>query len=294
MLSRLFVSGVFVTLASAVPSAIAPNYWFSFGDSYTQTGFDPTGVLPTVGNPLGNPAYPGWTATGGANWIDQATTASNHSLVLTYNYAYGGATINASLVTPYEPTVLSLGDQVDQYLAQPNVGSDNKIWTSDNALFSVWIGINDLGNSYYESGDRDAFNDVLLDNYFELVEKLFDTGARNFLFLNVPPTDRSPLILAYDASVQALLKSCITDFNTKLAQRASALASTHSGVKTWIYDANTAFNKVLDNPTAYGFSDATSYGGETDFWGNNLHPVSAAQVIFGNEVGNTTLANTVW
>ena len=35
------------------------------------------------------------------------------------------------------------------------IGGD-KIWTSDNALFSVWIGINDLGNSYYESGDRDA------------------------------------------------------------------------------------------------------------------------------------------
>ena len=28
------------------------------GDSYTQTGFDPTGVLPSVGNPLGNPTYP--------------------------------------------------------------------------------------------------------------------------------------------------------------------------------------------------------------------------------------------
>ena len=59
-------------------------------------------------------------------------------------------------MAPYEPTVLSLGDQVNQFLNQSNVGSGDKIWTSDNALFSVWIGINDLGNSYYESGDRDA------------------------------------------------------------------------------------------------------------------------------------------
>lgn len=28
------------------------------GDSYTRTGFVPTGPLPTPGNPLGNPPYP--------------------------------------------------------------------------------------------------------------------------------------------------------------------------------------------------------------------------------------------
>ena len=28
------------------------------GDSYTQTGFEPNGTLPAVGNPLGNPPYP--------------------------------------------------------------------------------------------------------------------------------------------------------------------------------------------------------------------------------------------
>ena len=85
------------------------------------------------------------------------TTVYNKSLILTYNYAYGGATINATLVAPYEPTVLSLTDQVNQFLtggvaSKPSYAA----WTSANALFSVWIGINDIGNSYYQSGDRDA------------------------------------------------------------------------------------------------------------------------------------------
>lgn len=65
---------------------------------------------------------------------------SNNSLVLTYNYAYGGATIDASLVTPYEPTVLSMTDQVNEFLAQPNIGTGSKVWTSDDSLFSFWIG----------------------------------------------------------------------------------------------------------------------------------------------------------
>ncbi|KAA1470460.1 hypothetical protein DENSPDRAFT_775132 [Dentipellis sp. KUC8613] len=300
------VSGTVCTVLNAYFSQCIPgtattptdaNYWFSFGDSYTQTGFVNTDTLPSPGNPLGNPPYPGYTAVGGVNWIDQATVVTNHSLVLTYNYAYGGATINATLVAPYEPTVLSLVDQVNQFLAQPNVGTGDKIWNSSNALFSVWIGINDIGNSYYLSGSRDAFSDTLLDNYFELIEELvsanYDVGARNFLFINVPPIDRSPLMLAQAASAQALEKSVIVGFNSKLATRVSNLTTTHSGVKTWLWDSNTAFSQVLNNPATYGFVDNTSYGGTGDFWGNNYHPSSAAQVIWGDGIG-ALLSDTVW
>jgi len=126
------------------------------GDSYTQTGFDPTGTLPWTGNVLGNPPYPGFTATGGENWVDFVTTRYNKSLILTYNYAYGGATIDANLVTPFEPTVLSLTDQVNQFLSGAGTKPASTPWTSSRSLFSVFIGINDIGNSYYLSGDRDA------------------------------------------------------------------------------------------------------------------------------------------
>ncbi|KAI0262174.1 hypothetical protein BC834DRAFT_829225 [Gloeopeniophorella convolvens] len=281
------------TSVSSVPTPGAVNYWFSFGDSYTQTGFLNNETLPSVGNPLGNPPYPGYTAVGGVNWIDQATVVSNHSLVLTYNYAYGGATIDATLVQPYEPTVLSLTDQVNQFLTQPNVGTGTKIWTSSNSLFSVWIGINDIGNSYYNSGNRTQFSTTLLNAYFNLVEKLYGTGARNFLFVNVPPVDRSPLMLGQATSAQVLEKSVILDFNQQLTAKIANLTATHTGVKTWQFDSNSAFTTILNDPTTYGFVDATSYGNTGDFWGNNLHPSSPAQVIFGTQVG-TLLANTVW
>jgi hypothetical protein len=98
----------------------------------------------------------GYTAVGGTNWIDEVTVKYNKSLVLTYNYAYGGATIDASLVTPYEPTVLSLTDQVNEFLSTVASKPATTPWTSSDSLFSFWIGINDIGNSYYESGDRDA------------------------------------------------------------------------------------------------------------------------------------------
>ena len=145
------------------------------GDSYTQTDFEPNGTAPAPGNPLGNPPYPvsdtvllcicltngnydtqGYTAVGGTNWIDVDTVVYNKSLILTWNYAYGGATIDASLVAPYEPTVLSLTDQVNQFLSGAAEKPAAAPWTSENSLFSFWIGINDIGNSYYESGNRSA------------------------------------------------------------------------------------------------------------------------------------------
>ncbi|PSR93971.1 hypothetical protein PHLCEN_2v4573 [Hermanssonia centrifuga] len=139
-----------------IPPIGVPNFWFSFGDSYTQTDFVTNGTLPSLGNPLGNPPYPGYTAVGGVNWIDVMTVTYNKSLIFTYNYAYGGATIDASLVTPYEPTVLSLTDQVNEFLSTVANKPATTPWTSSNSLFSFWIGINDIGNSYYESGSRDA------------------------------------------------------------------------------------------------------------------------------------------
>ncbi|RPD57450.1 hypothetical protein L226DRAFT_615111 [Lentinus tigrinus ALCF2SS1-7] len=285
------------TAPTSVPSGVdKANFWFSFGDSYTQTGFTTSGTVPAPGNPLGNPPYPGYTAVGGTNWVDVDTTVYNKSLILTYNYAYGGATINASLVQPYEPTVLSLIDQVNEFMGQAASKPALAPWTSSNALFSVWIGINDIGNSYYQSGDRDAFSDVLLDSYFGQVQELCanaNVGARNFFFVNVPPIDRSPLMLAQSADAQALEKTVIAGFNSKLASRVASFKAANSGVTTWIWDSNAAFTTVLNNPTSYGFVDATSYGGANDFWGNNYHPSSAAHDIWGKDVA-AVLADTIW
>ena len=84
------------------------------------------------------------------------TTVYNKSLVLTYNLAYGGATIDANLVTPYLPTVKSLTDQVNQFLASYVDSPASQSWASENTLFSVWIGINDIGNSWNLGGDRET------------------------------------------------------------------------------------------------------------------------------------------
>ncbi|KAE9389899.1 hypothetical protein BT96DRAFT_365454 [Gymnopus androsaceus JB14] len=280
-------------------SASAANFWFSFGDSYTQTAFTPSGNPPQIGQPLGNPPYPGGTTTGGPNWIDFDTVTFNTSLILTWNYAYGGATIDASLAPPFAPTVLSLTDQVNEFLN----GTANKPatapWTNENALFSIWIGINDLSWSWWQTGDRLAYNDVLLDAEFALVEQLYAVGARNFLFLNVPPIQRTPYFASLGPTnvTGPILESVIEDFNTKLATAANNLTNTFDDVQTFYWDSYLTFNEILDDPTAFGFTNVTTFGSAPGlFWGNDnqgLHPSSAAHEIFGQGIA-AVLADTIW
>ncbi|KAF7431070.1 hypothetical protein PC9H_006788 [Pleurotus ostreatus] len=284
--------------STPIPPPAGVNYWFSFGDSYTQTGFDPSGAIPSLANPIGNPPFPGFTATGGANWVGFGTTTFNKSKIFTYNYAYGGATIDANLVAPYTPTVISLTQQVDQFLTTVANKPPSTPWTSANSLFSVFIGINDIGNSYYLSGDRAAFSDTLLNAEFALVQKLqscSDSGARNFLFVNVPPIDRSPLVRTLpDNHARLAEKTVIQGFNTKLAAKIAAFKANHTGVETYTWDSSATFTRILDSPTTYGFRDATTFGDGTGiFWGNNYHPSSQAHQLFAQDVA-TVLQSTIW
>ena len=48
----------------------------------------------------------------------------------------------------------------------------------------IWFGINDMGIGYNPQNQLKAL--------FEAQDSLYDAGARNFVFFNVPPTDRSP------------------------------------------------------------------------------------------------------
>ena len=77
-------------------------------------------------------------------------------MVLTYNLAFSGATIDANLVKPFTPIVKTLTDQVDEFLASYADKPASAQWKSENTLFSVWIGINDVMTRWIPGGDRDA------------------------------------------------------------------------------------------------------------------------------------------
>ncbi|KAI3023506.1 CAZyme family CE16 [Aspergillus niger] len=111
-------------------STTNPTYFFTFGDSYSQTGFSASGTQPSASNPMGNPDLGIGTTTNGPNWIGYLTTTENASLVLSYNLAAGGATIDNALVPAYP------GDLASQFRLFEDVYADKPAsapWSAEDA-----------------------------------------------------------------------------------------------------------------------------------------------------------------
>ncbi|KAL2812914.1 hypothetical protein BDW59DRAFT_178367 [Aspergillus cavernicola] len=257
--------------ALAVPYQRTPKYLISFGDSYTATNFNITGAKPSTANPLGNPPYPGWTSAGGPNWISNLVAEYNNSLLLNYNLAYGGATVNASLVPPYTPEVYSLIDQVaefQEYLSPPPAFAP---WKANNTLFAVWEGVNDVGGSWYQP-NPDALAAEIMKQQFEQIQLVYTGGARNFALLTVPPTDRSPYITQGENAEYTMthLKAAIASWNTMLSEKATAFAASHPDAVVKVVDTQPVFNEILDSDVEA--ANCWNEDGLTCFWFNDYHP----------------------
>lgn len=302
------------------PSMMSANWWPS-GDSYSQTGFDPTGAHPSNSNPFGNPNFPGYTTSGGMNWLGQVIRTYNTSLMLDWNFAYGGATVDATLVAPYVNTVKSLVDQVKEFNTYVASRPSDARWSSSNSLFAIWIGVNDIGNSYWQS-DESNLLDKITTKYMDEVKNLYNAGARYFVFLTVPrelpwigtheqvkslilsilAINRSPLMLGQSSSAQSLEASVISQYNSLVRSKASAFKSANPGTTIWVVDTQLPFSTALNNPMAYGAPNNSCYNsnGVSCLWWvslllkwgiswllyrwNNYHPGMAIQKLVAQAV----------
>ncbi|KAJ5551463.1 hypothetical protein N7535_000587 [Penicillium sp. DV-2018c] len=260
-------------IASAVPllSRATENFFFTFGDSYTTTSFNVGGTQPTAGNPMGNPVLGTGTTTGGVNWVGDLTTVYNASVVLSYDLAVGGASIDNSLVQTGVPDdmVTQVGKFETMYGEKPAYAP----WSSENAVFGFWIGINDIGWAW-SSNEASVLVPKLMARYKALAEQIYASGGRKFLFLNVPAVSRSPQILSQGIDAAAGHAAWVMAYNTALKAMVDEFMASNSGTTTVLYDTWTFMTKVLDAPATYGFPDATCVNadGVSCIWWNDYHP----------------------
>ena len=72
---------------------------------------------------------------------------------------------------------------------------------------------------------------ALLQAYFHYVDELHASGARNFLFVNVPPFDRSPARQARGAKDAADCSKSIHTYNSQLAQEVPNWSAVNADVR---------------------------------------------------------------
>ncbi|KAJ5622696.1 Acetylesterase [Penicillium herquei] len=273
---RLHLLGLALAMATveAFPhgseSSQAPTYFFTFGDSYSMTSFNITGEQATPADPMGNPALGTGTTGGGINWIGDLTTVDNDTLILSYNLAVGGATIDNNIINAgVEDMATQVASFVSVYGDKPGIAP----WSSDDTVFGFWIGINDVGWAY-ASEEASVLVPELMAEYKSLVQQIYDLGGRKFLFLNVPPTSRSPYILASGLAASRAHAAWMAVFNEHLKLMALGFRDEHPDVEYVLYDSWTFMTGILDNPHEWGYPNNTCIDadGTTCIWWNDYHP----------------------
>jgi phospholipase/lecithinase/hemolysin len=99
-----------------------------------------------------------------------------------------------------------------------------------------------------------------LNRYFEQVEYLYERGIRSFLFVNVPPIDRTPLFIGQGITASRAVKASLADYNAQLSGQVKAFQSRHVDLdQITVFDSNKLFNTLLDSAEALGWVNSTGF-----------------------------------
>ncbi|KAM0746902.1 hypothetical protein T439DRAFT_359767 [Meredithblackwellia eburnea MCA 4105] len=302
---KLFLLAVLTTSQATAFSALSDiDYIFSFGDSYTSDSYDPSKSLsPILGQSLS-------TASGGLNWVQYLAKDAGSPNVL-YDLAAQGATTDNAIVN--QGTIPSFVQQVQEFQTYFTPGSTTVNWGASNTLFAVWFGINDIGYSWIYNQAYENIVGSIETAYDAQISALYTTGARNFLLLNVPPTDLTPMIQAYGDATIALYKSRVALWNTWLSNYVSNFSTKYPEASVILYDVHSLFETIQANPSVYGIRYATtvcpSYSALTSsppnvyfpeclapesqyFWHNTYHPTFAVQLNIAQAVEKVLVSST--
>ncbi|KAJ5223321.1 hypothetical protein N7468_007863 [Penicillium chermesinum] len=260
---------------------------FAFGDSYTTNGFNDHGPQPKAENVIGNPNFPGETTTGGINWPEFLVTAVRNSPALLYDLAVSGATVDNTFVAA-STGVSTFVQQAASFVSTygPNTAGAG-VWTSDNSLFTVWFGINDI-NAGYKNSNYETLVHTVIKNYFDQVTNLYNSGARHFVFLGVPPIQRTPQFISQGSAAQDAVTNAIAYYNQLVQDGANDFKNAHADAAVSYLDTIPVFDQALNNPTAYGSPDAVCYNsdGTSCLWWNNFHPGQAIDKLVAEAVAD--------
>ncbi|GAB1525522.1 hypothetical protein RhiTH_008685 [Rhizoctonia solani] len=240
-----------------------------FGD---RLNLNVTGAQVQSGDIISN-----GTSSGGANWIQMITGCyqgrPSECPRTLWDFAFGGATIDPDIVALEAEWIIPLTDQGGQWVQARN---DNLLEApGDNSLAAFFIGINDmLGATPWKNvTEWDTFWNGALDSYFEVVNQVYHTGLRLFVFLNVPNLDRAPGLVGNPNVANHAAQ--VRTFNSLLEKRIEEFKASKRDVSIASFDINKLMAKVLDSPSQFGFANTTGFCGCSDpeyFWRDPYHP----------------------
>ncbi|KAJ5362891.1 Esterase SGNH hydrolase-type, partial [Penicillium brevicompactum] len=249
------------------------------------------------------------TAEGGPNWVEYLTkcgikeglTSPQSCKKQLWDFAFAGADISTEYTPLHHNFTVSLVDQVNQFKQYGHPALKHTI-KSESTLIAIWIGINDINDSAQYAVDFPTFYKSITDALFASVEDLYDLGYKDYLFMNLPPLDRTPGNQVKSSPSPNATQ--IEWYNGALAEHAAAFAGKHKDAEVMLFDAHARLGAILDEPGKYGIVNTTNfcpgydqpdiavnyenYGCPTPldgyFWFNSGHITSHVHQVLAEEV----------
>jgi phospholipase/lecithinase/hemolysin len=168
-----------------------------------------------------------------------------------------------------------------------------------NALYTIWIGSNDLNDILADQSPSQYAADIetVVGNVYSAVGTLAGMGATNFLILTVPDLGLTPGAEALGPAASGAASLLAGSFDSALAGGIPGLAAADS-VNISVLDTYALLDSIVASPATYGLSNVTqpcltgevNYAGGTPcadpsqylFW-DELHPTAAGHQIVADE-----------
>jgi phospholipase/lecithinase/hemolysin len=287
---------IFLALAGFVPAqAGSIDGIYAFGDSLTDVG----NIYAATGGAAPAAPYVNGQFTNGNVWVqdlasDLGIAPLTPSLPGGTDYAYGTAESGVTAFNTSAPNTDLTGatGQLAQYQA-------THAMADPNALYTIWIGANDLSDMLTGQlpSQYAADSGEVIGNIYAAVNTFAGMGAKNFLIVTVPDLGKTPEVLAAGPAESAGASFLTNSFDTGMTNGIPLLAAADS-VNISVLNTFSLLDTIVADPASYGFSNVTqpcltgevNYAGGTPcanpsqylFW-DELHPTAAGHEIVADE-----------
>jgi phospholipase/lecithinase/hemolysin len=295
--------GAFSVLQAAPIDAI-----YAFGDSLSDIGN--IYAYTSVAAPPAFPAAPyvNGQFSNGSVWVQDLAhflglAPLTPSLLGGTDYAFGGAETS---VTPFNLPTSTAGS--DLLTGQLPAFQSAHATADPNALYTIWIGSNDLNAIVTNQTPAQYGSDIglVVGNIDTAINTLAGLGAKNFLILTVPDLGLFPSVTAGGPAASSLASTLSATLDSTLVNGSGPIPSLSAlagadGIKISVLNTYALFDRIVANSSAYGLTNVTqpcltgevNFSGGTPcaaqnqylFWDGD-HPTAAGHAIIANAALN--------
>jgi phospholipase/lecithinase/hemolysin len=301
--SLWIVALCFVVMGASTAHANTVDAIYAFGDSLSDVG----NIYNLSGGAAPASPYVNGQFSNGNVWVQGLASglglpALTPSLAGGTDYAYGGAetgvtSFNSALAAT---DLLGSTGQIAQFAATHSKADPN-------ALYTIWIGSNDL-LAILGSGatptQAAADLGIVAGNIDTAINLLAADGAKNFLVLNVPDLGLTPVVRAQGPAAITEGSALAASLDSTLVNGAGSIPSLSTlaaGDSIHISELNTysLLDSIVADPSKYGFTNVTSpcYTGTYEGFANTVDPGTVCanpnQYLFWDSLHPTAAGHTL-